>query len=370
MWLDHQRAGLPGATDVQAAIDMLRARSCRQLVLWPDASVHERVGKLAPGESVSLCFEAGDYVLAKPIRLSGLGHVRIHGAGPGTRIINDDGELALLVDSCESVTVADLFVEARTVKAGSDESGIGVNGALTIRNTPSVHIERVVARCSGASSLGGAGIVVSNDGGTPETAAHVVACEVAAGDNQVGIQCINTAVAIVRDNLVAAADANSRVLRGIVVAGQSAAEVHIECNVVRAAVQGISIGISQREMQEQMALQAERVVVSGNRVYLALTRRDRRRNRFGMSVGNAISALVVGNHVHARAEEMGESEWEGLRLTGSTARTSSCAITTSMVAPSASGSFRWSSRRSDHASGPSRPISRSRGPAGAPRWYA
>ena len=158
--------------------------------------------------------------------------------------------------------------------------------------------------------------MINNDEKMLGTVAHVIACEVAAGDNQAGIQCINTAVAIVRDNLVDATDSGSSVLRGIVVAGQSAVEVHIECNVVRAAVQGISIGLSQKELQAGTALQAQRVILCGNRVSLALTSRDSKRNRFGMSVGNAISALVLGNRVHADAKEMGEFEWEGLRLTG------------------------------------------------------
>ena len=316
VWLDGPRAGLPGVSDVQTAIDTLRARSCRQLALWPDAPIHERIGSLTPGSHVTICFEAGDYALEKPIQLRGLGHVRIHGAGPATRLVNQDGEFALLVDRCASVSVTNLFAEMGTVRVGSDESGIGVNGALTIRNTPSVHLEGVGARCGGGSRLGGAGIVISNDSGALATVAHVIACEVAAGDNQVGIQCINTAVAIVRDNVVQGADGKASVLRGIVVAGQSAEEVHIECNVVRAAVQGISIGLSQKEVQEKAALQAQRVVISGNRVFIALTQRDRTRNRFGVSVGNAISTLVVGNRVHAEAQGMGEAEWEGLRLTG------------------------------------------------------
>jgi len=316
VWVDGPRAGLPGVSDVQAAIEALRGRACHQLALWPGAAIHERIGALAPGSHVTLCFEAGDYTLEKPIRLGGLGHVRIHGAGPATRLLNASGELALLVDRCASVSVANLFVEMGAVAVGLDESGIGVNGALTIRNTPSVHIDAISARCGGGSRLGGAGIVISNDDTTLATVAHVIACDVAVGDNQVGIQCINTAVAIVRDNIVEATDPKSSVLRGIVIGGQSAAEVHVESNVVRAAVQGISIGISQKELREGAALQAERVVLTGNRIYVTLIRRDRSRNRFGMSLGNTISALVAGNRVHAEAEGMGDAEWEGLRLTG------------------------------------------------------
>ena len=69
VWLDGKRAGLPGVTDVQAAIGTLRSRTCRQLVLWPGAPIHERIGDLARGDHVTVCFEAGDYTVGKPIRL-------------------------------------------------------------------------------------------------------------------------------------------------------------------------------------------------------------------------------------------------------------------------------------------------------------
>jgi hypothetical protein len=317
VWLDGARAALPGVADVQSAIDTLRARSCRQVVLWPGERGLAPLESLKAGDDVVLCFEPGLYKLGKrPIHLKGLGHVRIHGAGPGTRIVSDGSEVALLVDDCESVAVADLWVDARTVKSGTDESGVGLNGALTIHNTPSAHVERVRASCGAAPTLGGAGIVVGNDAKAASAVVHLIACEVAAGDNQVGIQCVNTGLVVVRDNLVGAADASSSVLRGIVVAGQSATEVHVEGNTVRGAVQAIAIGLSQKESRKGVALQAERVVVAGNRVQLRLSERDQKRNRFGVFVGNATSVLVTGNRVLATGAGLRELALEGLRLTG------------------------------------------------------
>ena len=324
VWLQAERAGLPGVGDVQTAIDTLRARTCRQIVLWPQGPIHERIAAVVSGDHVSLCFEAGRYSLRKPIRLSGLGHVTIHGAGAGSALTAMGGECALLVESCLSVTVSDLAVVANQPAAGKDASGLGVYGALTVLDTPRVHIERVVAGCGEAEQPGAAGIVVSNDprgAGTRGRGSETViaGCGVTVGTNQIGIQCINTDMTIVRQNTVAGEQ--DSLWRGIVIGGQTATDVRIEDNIVSGAVQGISVGVSQREPVKGKALQVDRAVVTNNSVRLAQTAGESGRNRFGIFVGNAKSVLVQANRVRfgpASAEGPQEAgfEWEAIRLTG------------------------------------------------------
>jgi hypothetical protein len=325
VWLQAERAGLPGVEDVQTAIGTLRARTCRQLVLWPQADVHERVGTLRAGENVSLCFEAGRYTLVKPIRLSGLGHVTIHGAGAGSALTASSGECALLVESCLSVAVSDLAVAANQPGPGKDPTGIGQHGALTVLDTPRVHIERVVASCGEGEKPGGAGIVVSNDTAGRGTQgrgseACIAACSVTVGSNQIGIQCINADMAIVRQNTVVVASEQDSLQRGIVIGGQTATDVRIDSNIVSGAVQGISVGFSQREAVKGKALQVDRAVVTNNSVRLAPAAGDSGGNRFGIFVGNANSVLVQANRIRfftPSAEGLpARFAWEAIRLTG------------------------------------------------------
>jgi len=163
VWLDGQRARLPGVNDVQAAIDELRARVCGERSLWPGMDAQALIDGLARGADLTLCFEAGGYDLERPLRLSGLGHVIVRGNGAGTRLSCRRGEAALVVDGCGSLTISDLAVEGGRIEAGKGELGGlggGLLGALTVIDVPSVHIERLSASCDDASALGGACIVV------------------------------------------------------------------------------------------------------------------------------------------------------------------------------------------------------------------
>lgn len=322
VWLDGARAGLPGVNNVQAAIDALRARSCSQVVLWPGIDIQN--GLLAArqsGRNVSLCFEAGDYKLEQSVRVSGFGHVSIHGSG--ATLINPKGECALLVEKCQSVTVSGLAVSSSIVTSGVDDSGIGLMGAITVRDTPRVYVERIVAKCQSAEKMGTAGIVVHNSeplkaGIGQDSTVHISGCEVAVGANQIGIQCVNFGLVIVRQNSVFAADENKRLSfrRGIVIGGQAVDEVRIEDNVIRGVAQGVSVGVSRREDEKGEALQAQRVVVARNSVQVMLREENDRTNRFGLFVGNANSVLAQANRVDAIDDETRKIKFEGLRLTG------------------------------------------------------
>jgi hypothetical protein len=160
VWLDGQRARLPGVNDVQAAIDELRARVCGERSVWPGMDAQALIDGLAPGKDLTLCFEAGHYKLAGPLRLAGLGHLIIRGNGAASLLSCRSGEAAMMVSDCDSLTISDLAVEGGRIGAGKGELGVGLLGALTVVDVPSVHIERLSASCDDAAAAGAACIVV------------------------------------------------------------------------------------------------------------------------------------------------------------------------------------------------------------------
>lgn len=319
VWFDGARAALPGASNVQQAIDMLRARGCRQVAVWPEADVHAIVGALKG--DVSLCFESGDYKLDRPVVLKGLGHVTIHGAGAGSTLRIASGECALRVNECKSVAVSNLALRADSMTGGKDETGIGVRGALTVFDTPSVRIDGVSASCSGSERIAGAGIVVSNPAANSRkagqrTSVQITACELSIGRAQVGIQCINTDVAVIRQNLISCSgESDESLQRGIVVAGVAATEVRIEDNIISGATEGIGVGLSKREAAKADALLAERVIVVRNSVSLRVTDGEER-NRHGIFIGNANSVLLQANRVVTEDRKVPEVEVDGITLIG------------------------------------------------------
>ncbi|WP_310388571.1 hypothetical protein [Roseateles sp.] len=169
VWLDGQRARLPGVNDVQTAIDELRARVCGERSVWPGMDAQALIDGLARGADLTLCFEAGHYALAGPLRLAGLGHLVIRGNGAASLLSCRSGEAALIVSDCDSLTISDLAVEGGLIGigligigtgTGKGELGAGLLGALTVVDVPSVHIERLSASCDDAAAAGAACIVV------------------------------------------------------------------------------------------------------------------------------------------------------------------------------------------------------------------
>jgi hypothetical protein len=317
VWLDGARAGFDGVSDVQEAITRLRARSCRQIVLWPAADLYGLLAKLPAGGDVTLCFEPGNYELKRPIQLVGLGRLTIH--GPGARLRIESSECALLVHACQSVEVSGLSLRADGFSAGKDPAtGRGLYGALSVFDTPAVRIDGVTARCSGGPRVTCAGIVVSNLGPAmlaPSTVS-ISGCELAIAIAQIGILCVNTEVAFISRNRVTGGLGSETycLQRGIVVAGQRAGQVRIEDNVILFATEGIGIGLSKEETGKSEALRADRVVVARNSVVLRINTGER--NRRGIFVGNANSVLVEGNHVIVEGRKLADVEVDGVLLSG------------------------------------------------------
>jgi hypothetical protein len=314
--LDDSRAGMPGVTDVQTAIDRLRAGSCLHLVLRRGMDIPAALRGLA-GRDATVCFEPGRYKLDAPLVIENAGRVRVH--GHGATLINAAGECALRVLGCRAVEVSDIAVEGRAVGFGKGDLDLGLLGALTIIDTPSVGVERVQASCAGGEALGAAGIVVTvRDKALPDMPrAHftVTDCEITVGQGQQGLLCVNGDVQLIRGNRIGAADPKASLQRGIVVAGRQAGTVRIEGNVVRDVVRGIAVGLSEAAEAKGRALQAGRVTIDSNRVELQLADVTSG-GRYGIFVGNAGSVLVRANHVLLVDGSAEKLQVQALRLAG------------------------------------------------------
>ncbi len=336
IWLDGERARLPGINDVQSAIDALRGRVCGELSVWPGLDAQKLIDGLRPGADLHLCFEAGHYELKRPLRLEGLGHVIIHGGGPGSVLECAEAESALIIANCGSATVSEIALAGGRIGSGKTDLGSGLMGALTVIDVQQVHIERVAAACLSGEELGAACIVVRQTApGTDsvdaqeksadaikklrlgqQTHACISDCELVIGGAQLGILCVDNALTDVRHNRLISLKSSQPPERGIVVAGSQATEVTIEHNSVTNAAQGIAVGLSRSDTSKSTPLIVQRATVSFNKVQIDLAERDRKRNRFGIFVGNANSLLLEGNRVQTSDPAFSKVSMESIRLNG------------------------------------------------------
>lgn len=322
VWLDGDRARLPGIHDVQSAIDALRGRLCGEVSVWPGIDVQQRIDELPPDSDLRLCFESGNYKLQRPLRLRGLRHVIVHGGGAASLLVCEAAETALMIDTCASVMVSDIAVRGGRIGAGKGELGSGLMGALTVLDVPQVRIERVTARCNAGAALGAGGIVVrqskpqAEGKGSMPRHAEIVDCDVQVGEAQLGILCVDCELTDLRHNRLVALTPERPPERGIVVAGSAATEVTIAHNTVASFAQGISLGLSRSETTKGAPLQVKRAMLTHNTVQVALGVRDAKRNRFGLFVGNAESLLLEGNRVTVLESAASRTEMESIRLSG------------------------------------------------------
>jgi hypothetical protein len=433
---------MPPYPSVQAAIEglWLQRQAGALRVIASVADLQAALALLQPGLPLALHFTPGLFVLPQPLLLRGLTDVSLIGAGPGTRL-QYAGEAVLLVQDCASLTLRGFALEA----LGSTEGG-GLQGALTVTDTPEVCIEQLHADSAhhAGARLAAATLTVNNATlaarrDAPASRVRISGCTLRVGRHQAGILCIDVDRSLLRDNLLlarpapaarapsaaerarvaidaqmaallakgqrvsaerfrglvgeqiarlglsglgageraeidaevqdayaryrdagsggrlrgllgngllrgldlervgrlqlldelqmakaeralAAASAQQPTVqqRGIVVAGQRTAEVHIVGNQVLDVVEGITVALSRNEHPPIGApLHAGRVVITDNTLRLHLPLPDAQRNRFGIAVGHADSVRIEGNRIQRPQSGNGHAaSVEGVRLIG------------------------------------------------------
>lgn len=191
-------ASLAGTTTVQAAIDRLCGivgGGCDTLSLSPGPGWAEALESLPPKTSATVCFQPGTYVTDHTVTMTGLAHIRLKGAGPGTTIVAGGAEAALNFERCESVHLADLSVE---VAKFPEPAVAGLLGTVTATDCRRVELERVKLTCptgserratclTARSQVGNAGEVAP----PPTTLVRVRDCELVVGHAQTGVLVVN-----------------------------------------------------------------------------------------------------------------------------------------------------------------------------------
>lgn len=211
VFFDNTSCGtaLPQVKTVQEAIDALcqRQGGACQIQLAPVPGWETALSALAETDA-EICFQTGLYPLDRRVVIRDKGHLKITGAGPGTRIVVAKDEAALVFENCESVTVRDLGAEAQ--QAGSSAVGEPLNrmlnGVLTFRNCGSVTAENLALKCASGTEPAATCITVSTLGQVVKadtgSSVRIQGCDLRVGHLQVGILVINATRTRIFDNQI------------------------------------------------------------------------------------------------------------------------------------------------------------------------
>lgn len=203
---DNRHCQLPDADTVQEALDALcdLQRSCCTLVVRPGPGWETVFNRIAPGQDAEICFQTGDYPLNATVTVQGRGHLRLVGAGPGTRIAVQGSESALVFRDCASLQVETLRATADTT--GSQGTAQELRGVLTFLNCPQVDLDHVHVTCAAGPSRSATAITIRNTAFNGTTAARSTArvehCTLDVGHEQTGLLLVNVGRTQVEDNVI------------------------------------------------------------------------------------------------------------------------------------------------------------------------
>jgi hypothetical protein len=203
---------LTNAETVQQAIDGLCAQiqnNCT-IIITPQSDLRDVFDRInAPDMThVRICFQAGEYKVADPLIVGGSqnpkGHVMVNGFGGGTKLIVQNAETFLHFENCESVTVRDVYVEAK--KVGSAGSNKHLRGALNFANCKEVSVQDCRIRCYSGPVQGATCITATQAQTTSQwtTLVRIRSCFLEVGIEQVGILVFNVDHTFIEDNQIAA----------------------------------------------------------------------------------------------------------------------------------------------------------------------
>lgn len=207
---------LAGANTVQEAIELLAGQQCTgcsTYVITEGSNWVAVLDALKPGEDAAICFQRGTYTTDKPVLVEGKGHLTLHGAGEGTKIIARRAEAALVFKQCASVTIRDLAVSAPD-GSGALEGIASRQGVLTLVDCPVVSATNLAIRCGGGVKTERTGITVRGSTGKPLEQVEVARNRLTIGLAQDGVLVTDTALALIADNVIAVAPGKGGVTPG------------------------------------------------------------------------------------------------------------------------------------------------------------
>ncbi|MEA2326408.1 MAG: hypothetical protein QOE68_1367 [Thermoanaerobaculia bacterium] len=194
----------PEIDTVQKAIDELCKREHEgcELVAEPGVGWEKVFRDIKAGVDATICFKKGDYPVttSAPIRVTAR-HLKLTGAGWGTRILAQKGKCAVRFENCTSVIVRDL--QAQALVATPKDNAKSLNGVLTFQGCRNVSLSGLNVECAPAAVRAVSCITVNNKPAGNDADRGLVEvrdCHFRIGDQQVGLLVVNAQRVFVRDN--------------------------------------------------------------------------------------------------------------------------------------------------------------------------
>jgi hypothetical protein len=197
-----QSPDLGGANTVQEAIETLAGLQrvgCSSYVVTEGSNWTAILDAIGDGEDASICFQRGTFQTTERVVLKNKGHLTIHGAGRGTRIVADRVECALHFEECAGVTLRDLDVLAADGSGAIDHIDFR-QGAVTIVACPVVEVSGVWLRTGGGAVTERTGLTIRGYADKPLHTVRVHGNRLAIGLAQDGILITDAIHTIVADN--------------------------------------------------------------------------------------------------------------------------------------------------------------------------
>ncbi|OPY54264.1 MAG: hypothetical protein A4E49_01083 [Methanosaeta sp. PtaU1.Bin112] len=213
---------------VQSALEELNKRaecSC-VLSIKPGWGWEKALAGIEDKKDAWICFGVGLYPLKRTVNLRNKGNIKIVGSGPGTKIVIQSAESALNFESCESVTIKDLYAESGVAGSWYKDNLSHLNGTVTFSACPKVMLESVGLKCKTGAERAATCITVRDATGykrswrrtnpdkqivsKPVEFVRISNCDLEVGHQQSGILLINAKRCQVEGNLIRAAARTDR----------------------------------------------------------------------------------------------------------------------------------------------------------------
>ena len=150
---------LAGVNNVQQAIETLaglqQVPGCTTYIIRDGEDWVAVLEGLRPRENASICFARGTYKTSRTVKLEGLGHIQIGGAGTSTvKIEANRVEVALAITDCTSIKINNLEITAPHGNSGIPrvDDTKGRRGTIDISHCPSVDIHSCLIHCGAGTS--------------------------------------------------------------------------------------------------------------------------------------------------------------------------------------------------------------------------
>lgn len=153
---------------------------------------------IKPNQDAHLCFEPGEYPLSGPVSIDRKGHLKLTGAGRGSKILALSSEAALIFTSCPSVCVRDMYVETGQTGFGKGLPVEKLNGGLNFLTCNEVQVDSVDFK-NGSGRVRAATCLTIHTART----ARVMNCDFQVGHLQQGILLVNVNNSMVQNNTLA-----------------------------------------------------------------------------------------------------------------------------------------------------------------------